>query len=223
MILAIDASTTGCSVAVFDEDQVQVSISSRRERSAAENLTTMIDQALSLAGIGREDLQAIAVAKGPGSYTGLRIAVSTAKGLAYALGVPLISFGTLEALSHAVQQHQAYTFLCPMIDARRMEVFCAVYDGPSLAPCGQTEALLIDEHSLSQYLEQGTVLFLGEGSEKCKGVIQHPNARFLEQVLYPDVQSAAALVWTKWCKEDVEDLVRFEPFYLKEYMFKKRP
>lgn len=223
MILALDSSTTGCSVAVFEEGKVMVSVTSRKDRSAAENLTTMIEQALGLVGIDRSGITAVAVAKGPGSYTGLRIAVSTAKGLAYALGVPLISFGTLEALVHSVQEAGRYKYLCPMIDARRMEVFCGVYDAASLAPVGPTEALLIDAFSLGEYLEEGPVLFLGEGSEKCKGVIQHPNARFLDKVLYPDVQAAAVLVGRRWEEKAFEDLVSFEPFYLKEYMFKKRP
>jgi tRNA threonylcarbamoyladenosine biosynthesis protein TsaB len=220
MILAIDASTTGCSVAVFNEDKVQVSISSRKDRSAAENLTTMIEQALSLAGTDRKSLRAVAVAKGPGSYTGLRIAVSTAKGLAYALGIPLISFGTLEGLVQAVQYTGGYDFICPMIDARRMEVFCAVFDAKTRTSVRETEALLIDEFSFAEFLDRGKVLFLGEGSEKCKGVIQHPNAYFLDKVLYPEVHTAALLVDRKWQAGDFEDLVSFEPFYLKEYMFK---
>ncbi|MFS0490748.1 tRNA (adenosine(37)-N6)-threonylcarbamoyltransferase complex dimerization subunit type 1 TsaB [Leadbetterella byssophila] len=221
MILAIDASTTGCSVAVFLEGKVVVSLESKKDRSAAESLTLMIEKVLDLSACKREDLKAVAVAKGPGSYTGLRIAVSTAKGLAFALGIPLLSYGTLDALCYAIPYVDAVDFLCPMIDARRMEVFCGFYDAKTKALVQDISAELVDENSFSDILSKGKVLFFGEGSAKCKGAILHENSVFLEEVIYPEARTACKMVSEKMEKGEFEDLTSFEPFYLKEYMFKK--
>lgn len=222
MILALDASTTGCSVALFKDGKVEFSLASRIDRSAAENLTLMIEQALRFSGITFSDLQAVAVARGPGSYTGLRIAVSTAKGLAFGLGIPLISFGTLPALCYQLSFTEGIDLLCPMIDARRMEVFCGFYDAREKTEQVPVEAVLVQPDSFREILETKRVLFFGEGSAKCREALAHPNARFADAVHYPSAEAACALVWAKWEQAEFEDLVAFEPFYLKEYMFKHK-
>jgi tRNA threonylcarbamoyladenosine biosynthesis protein TsaB len=222
MIVAIDASTTGCSVALFNDGKVLASVASRKDRSSAENLTLMIGEVLRLGGVTYQDLQAVAVAKGPGSYTGLRIAVSTAKGLAYGLNLPVISFGTLPALCYQVPFLSNVDLLCPMIDARRMEVFCGFYNPETKEEVSTVEAVLVDETSFAEILNANKVLFLGEGSAKCRDVIKHPNAVFLDTEIYPSADFACKMVTEKFEKEEFEDLVTFEPFYLKEYMFKTK-
>ena len=222
MIVAIDASTTGCSIALFSDGKVLASVASRKDRSSAENLTLMIGEVLRLGGISYQDLKAVAVAKGPGSYTGLRIAVSTAKGLAYGLNLPLISFGTLPALCYQVPYWSNVDLLCPMIDARRMEVFCGFYNAKTKEEAFPVEAVLVDETSFSEILNSNKVLFLGEGSAKCREVIKHPNAVFLDSEIYPSSDFACKMVTEKFERGEFEDLVTFEPFYLKEYMFKTK-
>lgn len=222
MILAIDASTTGCSVALFKERKVLISLVSRIDRSSAENLTLMIEQALRFGGAAYSDLEAVAVARGPGSYTGLRIAVSTAKGLAFGLDVPLIAYGTLHALCYQQEFTEGIDLLCPMIDARRMEVFCGFYDAGDKTGRGAVEAVLVKEDSFREILDNHKVLFFGEGSAKCKEVLLHPNARFVASVNYPSAEFACKIVSDKQEAGEFEDLVTFEPFYLKEYMFKNK-
>lgn len=222
MILAIDASTTGCSVALFQEGKVLFTLASRIDRSSAENLTLMTEQALRFSGGTFGDLKAVAVAKGPGSYTGLRIAISTAKGLAFGLGIPLISFGTLPALCYQQEFTEGIDLLCPMIDARRMEVFCGFYDAREKTEKVPVEAVLVQPDSFREILDQNRVLFFGEGSAKCREVLTHPNARFAASVQSPSAEFACKIVSDKWERGELEDLVTFEPFYLKEYMFKHK-
>jgi tRNA threonylcarbamoyladenosine biosynthesis protein TsaB len=220
-ILSIDSSTTGCSVAVFEESNLLAASEIRIERSSAENFTLLIDQVLKNANLGFSDIAAVAVAKGPGSYTGLRIAVSTAKGLCFALDKPLISYETLKNL--AVQADGSfYHLICPMIDARRMEVYCKVYEANSLEVKLDTSALILDEHSFKDLLEDHKILFIGEGSFKFKEVLLHPNAYFLNKEILPLAAASGELVYDKFKRGDFEDLVSFEPFYLKEYLFKTK-
>lgn len=220
MIIAIDASTTGCSVALFNERKVLISLASRMERSSAENLTLMIEEVLRFGGVEYSDLQAVAVARGPGSYTGLRIAVSTAKGLAFGLDIPLISFGTLPALCYQQEFTEGIDLLCPMIDARRMEVFCGFYNAADKTEKVPVAAVLVQEDSFREILDRNRVLFFGEGSAKCREVVRHPNARFAASVQSPSAEYACKIVSDKWERRELENLVTFEPFYLKEYMFK---
>jgi tRNA threonylcarbamoyladenosine biosynthesis protein TsaB len=223
MILSLDASTTGCSVALFDGFNLVSSAESRIERSSAEMLTTLIDNVLKTAKVDKKELDAIAVAKGPGSYTGLRIAVSTAKGLAFALDKPLLSFGTLDSLAHQVFGFSG-DLLCPLIDARRMEVYCAVFDASSRKITSEVEAIIIDSDSFKEILDNNKVLFFGEGSAKCEEVIKHPNAHFLSEIILPSATFSGKICYEKYISGDFEDLTLFEPNYLKEYMFKtKKP
>lgn len=222
IILSLDASATGCSVAVFNDQNLLASFESYSEKTAAEFLTTMVEQCITVAGIKLNDLDAIAVGKGPGSYTGLRIAVSTAKGLAFSLDKPLISFNSLEALAHGVYSSENYDLICPMLDARRMEVFTALYDFKTKNQVKETEALIVNENSFKDHLENNKILFLGNGSLKCKGIICHPNAVFIDNHIQIRAALSAEIVVKKYKAFNFEDLVSFEPFYLKEYMFKTK-
>jgi tRNA threonylcarbamoyladenosine biosynthesis protein TsaB len=223
-ILSIEASTTGCSVALFDGENLLSSIESRIDRSSAELLTTLVEQVMMIAKIDKHDLDTIAVAKGPGSYTGLRIAVSTAKGLAFSLDKPLLSFGTLDAMCYQVNGYGADTLLCPMIDARRMEVFCAFYDGEEKTQKIDVEAVIVDEESFKDILSNRKVLFFGEGSAKCKDVLRNINAHFVSELIIPSAAFSGKICFDKYQKGQFEDLTLFEPYYLKEYMFKtKKP
>ncbi len=223
-ILSIDASTNGCSVAVFENESLLASSESRTERSSAEYLTTMIDHVLEIGRVAFAQLDAIAVAKGPGSYTGLRIAVSTAKGLAFALDKPLLSYNTLTGLVSQIADIKDDTDLfCPMIDARRMEVYCGFFDKNGRQVI-ETTAEIIEEESFKDILDKNIVTFIGEGSKKCIGVINHPNARFIENTFFPSAKYSGKLCFQKYTSGEFESLEEFEPYYLKEYMFKtKKP
>ena len=218
MIISIDASTTGCSVALFNGSILVASAESRIERSSAEMLTTLIDNVLKTSKVNKSELLAVAVAKGPGSYTGLRIAVSTAKGLAFALDKPLISYGTLELLAHQVFG-VLEQLICPMIDARRMEVFTAFFENKSKKQISDVSAIIVDSESFGDILDKSTVLFIGEGSTKCQEVIRHPNAHYVEEIIMPSANYSGKICFEKYTNGDFEDLTLFEPYYLKEYMF----
>jgi tRNA threonylcarbamoyladenosine biosynthesis protein TsaB len=224
-LLSIDASTVGCSVAVFQNSNLLACQETQVERSAAELLTTMIAEVTAQANIKISDLAAIAVAKGPGSYTGLRIAVSTAKGLSFGLDLPLISYSTLDGLVQQVKDKSVdFDLLCPMLDARRLEVYCALYDANSLLPITDITAEILHEKSFSELLKNKKVLFFGEGSEKCKSIFTSLNAKYLEEIIYPSAKYSGDLIFKKYQDMAFEDLILFEPFYLKEYMFKtKKP
>lgn len=196
------------------------------ERTSAAMLTTLIGDLVKHTGHELGDLDAIAVAKGPGSYTGLRIGVSTAKGLCFALDKPLLSVNTLRALTEQVRSslstlNSSLTF-CPMIDARRMEVYCAFYDadGRQIRP---TAAEIIDEYSFANLLAQGPVVFFGDGAAKCQAVLgAHPNAIFLDQPVVPSAQTVGSLATALLTEGMFEDVATFEPFYLKEFMSTQR-
>lgn len=190
-------------------------------------LTSLIEHVVKISNLTYQDLSAIAVAKGPGSYTGLRIGVSTAKGLCYTLEKPLIAINTLEAMAHQIQQTDFPTFrlsdhltlLCPMIDARRMEVYCAVYEGITKQEIELTQAKIIDETSFADLLGNHKIVFFGDGAEKCQKVFDgNQNAIFLEQNIYPSAKTLGILAFEKFKNQHFEDVVEFEPYYLKEFM-----
>ena len=165
---------------------------------------------------------AVAVSGGPGSYTGLRIGVSMAKGICYGRNLPLIGLPTLEVLCVPVLLYHELpddALLCPMIDARRMEVYSAVYDR-ALNVIRKVGADVIDENSYQEYLDKGPVYFFGNGALKCKDKIVHPNARFLENI-YPLASNMSPLSEKALAKEDFKDVAYFEPFYLKEFIATK--
>jgi tRNA threonylcarbamoyladenosine biosynthesis protein TsaB len=211
MILSIDASTTGCSVALFDGFNLVSSAESRIERSSAEMLTTLIDNVLKTAKVDKKEIHAIAVAKGPGSYTGLRIAVSTAKGLAFALDKPLLSFGTLDLLAHQVFGFDG-DLLCPLIDARRMEVYCQIWNAEE-SVVKELSSDILDE---SSYHEFEPFICVGDGSIKMTELWSQRSIHF-DSTIIPSASGQISLAYQKFIKNDFLDVSGFVPNYLKEF------
>ncbi len=209
-----------CSVSIGKDGQLLALKELNGDYTHAENLTLFIEDVVKQAGIQLSDLDAIAVSKGPGSYTGLRIGVSTAKGLCYSLDKPLIAINTLEHLSLALSEGED-SLLCPMIDARRMEVYCAVYDsnGNEIVP---TAAEIIDENSFADLLKKGKLVFFGDGAAKCKETFfSNSNAVFIDDI-YPSAKNMIPLSEKAFNAKQLEDVAYFEPFYLKDFVAGKK-
>lgn len=218
-LLSLETSTDVCSVAVHDGEKLLAISEVHLGQAHAAKLAPLIRDVMTMAGLRMGDLQAVAVAAGPGSYTGLRIGTSTAKGLCFALDIPLISAGTLDVMAYQMEDLLIdRAVLCPMIDARRMEVYCALYDhtGKRLTA---VEARVIDGHSFSDVLSGHRIVFAGNGAGKCRDVIRHPAAVFVPGV-FPSARNLGIIAARKFSAGDVEDLVRFEPFYLKDFKAK---
>jgi len=218
-ILQIETATPVCSVAISVDGETVVLKEEKAPNIHASNLTLFIDEAMKTAGIAYADLDAIAVSKGPGSYTGLRIGVSTAKGLCFALDKPLIAINTLKMMANGyLLQHSHFGGLvCPMIDARRMEVFTAIFDH-QLNEVAHTHAKIVDDKSFVLELQNNYVSFIGDGAEKCKVVIDDPNAHFhLEN--YNSAAFMSSLAYAAYQANEFEDVAYFEPFYLKDFVF----
>lgn len=214
-ILNIETATTNCSVSLSKKGEtVVLKEDYNSSYSHAERLHVYIDEVLREANITADKLDAIAISKGPGSYTGLRIGVSSAKGLCYAADKPLISIPTLEALTHQVKIEEG--IIIPMLDARRMEVYSAVYDA-NHSQIRETQALILEANIFDDYLEAHKVYFIGNGVEKAKEIINHPNAIFIEDKL-PSANEMSSLSYTKYKKSDIEDVAYFEPYYLKDFI-----
>jgi tRNA threonylcarbamoyladenosine biosynthesis protein TsaB len=227
LILQIETATTSCSVALA-KDGVVLSCKQVNQRNLhAEVITRFIEEIIATAGFTYADLDAVAVSSGPGSYTGLRIGISTAKGLCFALDKPLIAIETLDAMATGLismnggYKEKENLLLCPMIDARRMEVYTAVFTttGEKIKP---TSASIIDENSFDDLLKENEILFFGDGAEKCFNVLnKNPNASFL-----PDfVNSATCLTQKaagKFNSKQFEDVAYFEPYYLKDFIAGKK-
>jgi tRNA threonylcarbamoyladenosine biosynthesis protein TsaB len=214
-ILNIETATTNCSVALSKNGAV---VSLKEDNSLgyshAERLHLYIDEVLKSANVSKGQLEAIAISKGPGSYTGLRIGVSAAKGLCYALNLPLISVPTLEALAHQLDDPKGT--IVSMLDARRMEVYSAIYN-PQHHEIRSTEAEVLTSESYYALLELSPVYFIGNGVAKTKDIICHKNAQFIENKL-PSAKQMCALSYTKFKNNDFEDVAYFEPFYLKDFI-----
>lgn len=219
-ILHIETSTSACSVAVSDEGQNVFKKEDLNGPSHAVSLGVFVDEALSFADSHAMPLDAVAVSCGPGSYTGLRIGVSMAKGVCYGRNLPLIGLPTLKIecvpvlLYHDELPDDA--LLCPMIDARRMEVYAAVYDR-TLNPVRDIAADIVDEHSYLEFLEKRPVYFFGDGAAKCKEKITHPNAHFIDGIR-PLASMMLPLAEKAISEKDFKDVAYFEPFYLKEFV-----
>lgn len=213
-ILNIETATKNCSVALAKNGSTLICKELAEEGySHAEFLHVFIEAIIKEAGIAFADLKAIAVSQGPGSYTGLRIGVSAAKGLCYALGIPLIAIDTMQTLAQQVQQVEGY--IVPMIDARRMEVYSAIFTS-NYEAVRETQAEVITENSFVAIKE--TIYFIGDCNEKCKTVLSAPNFVFLEGIQYPSAKEMSALSFDKYQKSDTVDVAYFEPFYLKDFM-----
>lgn len=219
MILSIETSATACSVALHNQGQLVHTIEITEAQAHASKLAVIIDQLLNKSGVLRDQLQAIAISAGPGSYTGLRIGTSMAKGICMGLNIPLISVPTLLSMARHVSQRAQGQFLCPMIDARRMEVYCQVFDS-NVKHLTAAEAVIVDEHAFRELLDKHNVLFFGDAAAKCKSVITHPNAEFVDGI-YPQALFVGEVAWTEFQNNRFADLVEFTPFYLKEFVAKK--
>ena len=213
-ILNIETATKNCSVALAKEGKTIICKEIAEEGySHAERLHVFIEAIIKEAGIALKDLSAIAVSQGPGSYTGLRIGVSAAKGLCYALDIPLIAVDTLQALASQVTISSG--LIIPMIDARRMEVYSAIFS-PTLEKKREVLAQIIDENSFEDL--QDTVYFVGDCAEKCQSVLNKDNYVFLEDIKYPSAKEMSALSYEKFKINDTVDVAYFEPYYLKDFM-----
>jgi tRNA threonylcarbamoyladenosine biosynthesis protein TsaB len=220
LILSLDTSTPVCSAALHQDGGLIITSEIHEKQAHGARLAPLIRNLFDASGRAQNDLDAVAVTSGPGSYTGLRIGTSTAKGLCFALNTPLIACDTLTLLASQVR-HIALsdTLLCPMLDARRMEVYCAVFDS-NLHIISPIESLVVDDKSFSKLLEKNQILFFGDGAAKCRNVLQHPNVRFLDDIV-PTAASLGGIAWEKFQRHQFEDLVHFEPMYLKEFLIKK--
>ncbi len=217
-LLALDTATATGSVAVFAQDRLLGSQQIRRQASHARLLMPMVEALLSHLELRPADLAAVGVSRGPGSYTGLRVGVSTAKGLCYALDRPLLSLSSLQSLADGQRELAQRLGACiiPLVDARRMEVYCAPFDAQG-QPLGEIEARIVEASSFEEWLTRGKVIFCGDGAEKCRTWLEaHPNAIVLGQALSHASQMGKRL-WLRLQAQHVEDLTTFEPFYLKDF------
>lgn len=223
MILNIETSADICSVALSDGNRLVDYREEAQGMKSSALLTVFIGDLLKKHCINISDLDAIAVSKGPGSYTGLRIGVSVAKGLCYGSGVPLLGVSTLESLSSgyisALAPELHLGMICPLIDARRMEVYTALFNfsGVLLSP---VEARIIDSESFAGILEMGPVHFIGNAVPKCREVLSHPNAVFFENISL-SARNLPDLSHKAWVQQSFEDVAYFEPYYLKDFMTTK--
>jgi len=215
IILNIETATKNCSVSIAKEGEIlAIKELNNGNYSHAEVLHPFIVAVLKEANVEAHQINAVAVSKGPGSYTGLRIGVSAAKGLCFAFDKPLISIETLSSLAHTISVEDGC--IIPMIDARRMEVYAAVYD-KNYQQIRTIQADIVDETTYLPYLEQGKVYFLGDGAQKCKEIIHHKNAVFIADK-HPSAKEMAQLSFKKLKEKDFEDVAYFEPFYLKNFI-----
>ena len=252
-LILIETSTALCSVALAEEGVITAYKESAAPKAHASLTAVFIQEMLNERGLTLADCDAVCVSKGPGSYTGLRVGVSTAKGLCFGSGKPLIAVGTLDTLvaqslssaeasalgynplrgstfaSASAEDNVGYRFIIPMIDARRMEVYAAVFGAPATdaiqtepavsqtyTQLTETAPAIIDETSFAEYLEQGPCLFIGDGAGKCADVITHPNAHFVQ--CQPKASSMLAPAMEAYKEKRFEDVAYFEPFYLKEFV-----
>ncbi len=218
LILNIETSTEVCSASIAKNGQVIAVKESFEDRSHASLLTVFIEELLTEAKIKPNDFDAVSVSEGPGSYTGLRIGVSVAKGICYAKNIPLIAVNTLQAMAimatNIITEKNA--LLCPMIDARRMEVYSAIFNADT-TQSRKTIAEIIDEDSYKKELSINKIAFFGNGADKCKQLIKHKNALFIDGV-YPSAKYMAQLAQKAFDKKQFKDVAYFEPFYLKDFV-----
>lgn len=217
VILCIETSTTNCSVTLAKDGRILHTREYNAENySHAEKLHAFIQEVLGASALSFQDLEAVAISKGPGSYTGLRIGVSAAKGLCFALDIPLIS---IETLAIVAQPHltQGTDFIVPMIDARRMEVYTSVYN-PAFEKLSSTEAKILNAASFEPLLTKGKVLFVGTGTEKFRKICRHPHAYFKTD--YPSSKFMVKLAEECYNQGKFEDTAYFEPYYLKDFIVK---
>ncbi len=222
-LLLVESGINVCSVAIAKEGKVIGIKESTDEKAHASQLTSFINQLVKETGIGIQSLDAVVVSKGPGSYTGLRIGVSAAKGICYAADKPLISVCSLDSMVYgALTLYESIIakceidFLCPMIDARRMEVYTALYD-KSLKKITDTQAVVVDNNSFQSLLCNKKILFFGNGASKCREIINNPNAIFID-TFSPSAQFMIPLANKAFDNGTFENIAYFEPYYLKDFV-----
>ncbi len=214
-LLCLETATTNCSVAIaIDGEIIAIREDNNNKYSHAEKLHSFIEETLAEANISKKQLEAVVVGKGPGSYTGLRIGVSAAKGLCYALDIPLISLPTLEILAQQVKIEAG--FIIPMLDARRMEVYSSVISSEG-EEIRSTQAEILTDNSFIEYLDLKKTYFIGDGVAKFKALCSHKNGFFIENAM-PSAKDMAVLAEAKYKISDTEDVAYFEPYYLKDFM-----
>jgi len=216
MILCIETATKICSVSLCHNGDLIDKKESSEEKSHASLLTVFIEDILKRADTEADSLDAVAVSKGPGSYTGLRIGVSAAKGIAYAAGIPLIAVSTTKLMYHGGRTIGEYDYYCPMIDARRMEVYTAVYDKKG-NEIKSINAEIITKNSFANLLDKGTMLFFGDGAAKCRNIVNHPSA-FFDESFRISSEYMCKPVLEAFNNKNFEDVAYFEPFYLKDFI-----
>ena len=220
-LILIETSTALCSAALAEDGVITSYRESSAPKAHASLTAVFIQEMLEEKGLTIADCDAVCVSKGPGSYTGLRVGVSTAKGLCFGSGKPLIAISTLDILVAQAQIPDNLKYIVPMVDARRMEVYAAVYEiagqaGNDVRQITETAPAIIDENSYSDILEKGKVLFIGDGAGKCADVIKHPNATFLQ--CWPKASAMLEPAMKAYKEKRFEDVAYFEPFYLKEFV-----
>lgn len=223
-ILLLETATKVCSVAIAENTRILVTRESFSANSHSSVITSYISEVMQLSGKSRADIDAICISMGPGSYTGLRIGTSTAKGLCYAWEKPLLAVNTLQSMVYSFLEKQpdldlSHTLLCPMIDARRMEVYNALFDSVGNY-IRDTAAEVIDENSFAEIMKDSKVIFFGDGATKCKNLLRNNNAIFIDDFL----NSAAGMnipAFRKLERKQFEDTAYFEPYYLKDFLATK--
>ncbi|MEC5172844.1 tRNA (adenosine(37)-N6)-threonylcarbamoyltransferase complex dimerization subunit type 1 TsaB [Chryseobacterium nepalense] len=214
-ILYLETSSKNCSVAISDNEKLLCLTEEVSENyKQSESLHTFVEWALEGAEISLKDIEAVSLGRGPGSYTGLRIGASSAKGFCYGLKIPLIAVNSMESMIEPFLDKN-YDFIIPLVDARRMEVYTAVYDGRTGQETYVTEAKILDETSFQEFKDK-KILFVGDGAKKAKEILQLQNADFNEEV-YPSAQYLIRKTIEKIEKKEFEDVAYFEPFYLKDF------
>ena len=218
LILSLETSTSVCSAALARDGRLLAERVSYEGKSHATLLTVFVEQILAETGIEATALDAVAVSQGPGSYTDLRIDVSAAKGICYATGAKLIAVDTLKAMAIMAEKNATPrpNLFCSMIDARRMEVYTAIYNA-DLEQIGDTKALIIDSDSFTNELKTNTIAFYGDGAGKCQGVITSANARFIDGIC-PLAANMVPLAEKAYTAADFKDVAYFDPFYLKDFV-----
>jgi len=214
-ILHIETSSKNCSVAISDGEEILClceEVSDNYKQS--ESLHSFVEWALEGAEISLKDLDAISLGKGPGSYTGLRIGAASAKGFCYGLKLPLIAINSLDSMVEEFV-NQGFELIIPLIDARRMEVYIAYFDGQSGEMISETEAKILDENSFSEFAGK-KVLFIGDGAKKAQEILNLPNAEFKHDI-YPSAKGLIKKSVDKFNQKDFENVAYFEPFYLKDF------
>ena len=219
-ILHIETSSKNCSVAISDGEEILCLCEEVSENyKQSESLHTFIEWALEGAEIALKDLDDVSLGKGPGSYTGLRIGAASAKGFCYGLKIPLIATNSLETMIEPFL-NKDYDFIIPLIDARRMEVYTAIFEGKTGEMLTDTEAKILDETSFQEFVGK-KVIFVGDGAKKAKEILQLTNAEFNDSI-YPSAKYLIKRALEKFNKDELEDTAYFEPFYLKDFQGVKK-